>query len=57
MKVAATLLALVGSAAAFAPAQQSSASSALADAKPFSGELGAMTPVSSSVRYQDVDRI
>jgi hypothetical protein len=52
MKVAATLLALAGSAAAFAPAEQSRASSALADAKPFSDELGAMKPVSSSGRYR-----
>ena len=45
MKVAATLLALAGSAAAFAPAQQGKASSALA-AKPFANEIGAMAPVS-----------
>ena len=58
MKVAATLLALVGSAAAFAPAEQSRASSALAaDAKPFSDELGAMMPVSSSVRYRFIERL
>jgi hypothetical protein len=47
MKVAATLLAFVGCATAFAPAQQvRHASSALA-AKPFSDALGAMAPVST----------
>ena len=57
MQIAATLLALVGSAAAFAPAaEQSRVSSALAaEAKPFSDELGAMMPVSSSVRYRFVE--
>mmetsp|Transcript_37305 Transcript_37305/g.54633 ORF Transcript_37305/g.54633 Transcript_37305/m.54633 type:complete len:205 (+) Transcript_37305:42-656(+) len=44
MKVAATLLALAGSAAAFAPAQQQRASSAL-EAKPFSDALGAQAPL------------
>ena len=38
-------LALVGSAAAFAPASQQGASTALS-AAPFAEELGAMTPVS-----------
>ena len=38
-------LALVGSAAAFAPASQQGASSAL-KASPFADEIGAMTPVS-----------
>jgi len=48
MKVAATLLALAGSAAAFAPAQQQRASSAL-EAKPFSDALGAQAPVSFQI--------
>jgi hypothetical protein len=49
MKLALTLVAAVaGSAAAFAPAQQSRSSSALAE-KPFSDALGAMTPVSDGV--------
>jgi hypothetical protein len=48
MKLALTLVAAVaGSAAAFAPSQQSSrASSSVVAAKPFADELGAMTPVS-----------
>lgn len=37
---------LIASAAAFAPAQQSRASTAVG-AKPFENELGAMTPVST----------
>lgn len=45
MKVIAAL-ALAGSAAAFAPAQQSRSSSALA-AKPFADALGVQAPVSS----------
>ena len=45
MKQVATLFALVGSAAAFAPAQQAQRSSALA-AKPFADALGAQAPVS-----------
>eukprot|EP00339_Tiarina_fusa_P015945 CAMPEP_0117055554 /NCGR_PEP_ID=MMETSP0472-20121206/38522_1 /TAXON_ID=693140 ORGANISM="Tiarina fusus, Strain LIS" /NCGR_SAMPLE_ID=MMETSP0472 /ASSEMBLY_ACC=CAM_ASM_000603 /LENGTH=204 /DNA_ID=CAMNT_0004771615 /DNA_START=13 /DNA_END=627 /DNA_ORIENTATION=+ len=44
MKTVAALLAVVGSAAAFAPAQQSQSSSALA-AKPFSDALGAQAPL------------
>jgi hypothetical protein len=46
MKSVAALLAVLGSAAAFAPAQQSQSSSALA-AKAFSDALGAQAPVSS----------
>ena len=45
MKTVATLLAVVGSAAAFAPAQQSRSSTSLA-AKPFADALGAQAPVS-----------
>ena len=45
MKTCAAILALVGSAAAFAPAQQRQSTSALS-AKPFSDALGAQAPVS-----------
>ena len=45
MKQTATLLALVGSAAAFVPAKQHITSSAL-EAKPFKDALGAQAPVS-----------
>ena len=45
MKTCAALLALAGSAAAFAPAQQATSSSALA-AKPFADAVGAQAPVS-----------
>jgi hypothetical protein len=45
MKQTATLFALIGSTAAFAPAKQQVASSAL-EAKPFQDALGAQAPVS-----------
>lgn len=45
MKTCAALLALAGSAAAFAPAQQARSSSALAN-KPFADAVGAQAPVS-----------
>lgn len=50
MKYTATLLALAGSAAAFAPAQQSRSSSALAE-KPFADALGAQAPVSQKYLF------
>ena len=47
MKQTVAILAIVGSAAAFAPVQkQQQSSSAALQAKPFAGELGAQAPVS-----------
>ena len=46
MKTVAALTALIGTAAAFAPAQQSRSSTSL-EAKPFADALGAQAPVST----------
>ena len=52
MKSVAALVALASSAAAFAPAQQSRSSTALAD-KPFADALGVQPPVSTLVTVAD----